>query len=166
MNYTKGSSGITNGAAANVIPKSDGTNLVTSRITDDGTNLAVDGVTVYPRPYKTYAAVLTQSSTDAPVATVLENTTGATFTWARSTFGTYTVTASSAVLAANKTFILFGNTKLGTSGVGATSFTTAAIRTSTTVITVTTSQQTAEDASGGMTDGQMTEMAFEIRVYP
>lgn len=34
--------GITNSAGANVVPKSDGTNLVTSRITDDGTDIALD----------------------------------------------------------------------------------------------------------------------------
>lgn len=35
-----GGGGITNAAGANVIPKSDGTNLVASNITDDGTNIS------------------------------------------------------------------------------------------------------------------------------
>jgi hypothetical protein len=35
--------GITNGAANNIIPKSDGTNLVTSRITDAGTQILLSG---------------------------------------------------------------------------------------------------------------------------
>ncbi len=37
-----GSGGITNSAGANVITKSDGTNLVASRITDNGTDIAAD----------------------------------------------------------------------------------------------------------------------------
>lgn len=36
-----GGGGITNSASANVIPKSDGTNLVASPITDDGTNINI-----------------------------------------------------------------------------------------------------------------------------
>src|SRR5690606_27707532 len=36
--WTCGSAGVTNSAGANVIPKSDGTNLVASSWTDDGTN--------------------------------------------------------------------------------------------------------------------------------
>jgi hypothetical protein len=42
--------GVTNSAGANVIPKSDGTNLVASRITDDGTDIYVGdavGATAY-----------------------------------------------------------------------------------------------------------------------
>lgn len=35
-------SSITNSAGANVVPKSDGTNLVASRVSDDGTNIAVN----------------------------------------------------------------------------------------------------------------------------
>jgi hypothetical protein len=41
-----GVGGISNSAGANVIPKSDGTNLVASQITDDGTTVTVDGPTV------------------------------------------------------------------------------------------------------------------------
>lgn len=37
VTYITASSGITNGAANNIVPKSDGTNLVTSNITDSGT---------------------------------------------------------------------------------------------------------------------------------
>jgi hypothetical protein len=43
-----------------------------------------------PQPaYKVYTALLSQSGSSAPVATVLENTLGGTPTWARSTTGTY-----------------------------------------------------------------------------
>jgi len=45
-----------------------------------------------PRPYKVYTALLTQSGTNAPVATVLENTLGAVPVWSRTAAGTYGVT--------------------------------------------------------------------------
>ena len=40
-------------------------------------------------PYKVYTALLTQSGTDAPVATVLENTLGGEVVWSRRFLGTY-----------------------------------------------------------------------------
>jgi hypothetical protein len=45
---------------------------------------------------KTYKALITQSGTDAPVATVLENSLGGTPVWARSNAGTYTITLNGA----------------------------------------------------------------------
>lgn len=52
-------------------------------------------------PRKKYAALLTQSGTNAPVATILEDTiTG--LVWARSSAGTYTLTKTGAFVA-NKT---------------------------------------------------------------
>lgn len=42
INSGGGGGGITNGAGANVIPKSDGTNLVASRITDNGTDIVAN----------------------------------------------------------------------------------------------------------------------------
>lgn len=56
------------------------------------------------RPYKVYTALLTQSGTDAPVATVLENTLGGTLVWTRDTTGQYTGTLNGA-FTENKTFI-------------------------------------------------------------
>lgn len=56
------------------------------------------------RPYKVYTALLAQSGTSAPVATVLENTLGGTIVWTRSTPGVYTGTLVGAFVT-NKTFI-------------------------------------------------------------
>jgi hypothetical protein len=42
--------------------------------------------------YKVYTALLTQSGINAPVATVLENTLGATITYSRVSDGIYTIT--------------------------------------------------------------------------
>ncbi len=44
---------------------------------------------VIPASYGVYAALLTQSGTDAPVATVLQNTTGTTVTFLRTNVGMY-----------------------------------------------------------------------------
>ena len=43
------------------------------------------------RPYKVYTALLTQSGTDAPVATVLENTLGVTPTFIYDEVGNYKI---------------------------------------------------------------------------
>lgn len=48
------------------------------------------------RPYRVYTALLTQTGTDAPVATVLENTLGKTINWTRFSAGIYRGTFSSA----------------------------------------------------------------------
>jgi hypothetical protein len=44
---------------------------------------------VPPKLYKSYVALLSQSGTNAPVATVLENTLGTTITWVRDSQSTY-----------------------------------------------------------------------------
>jgi len=51
-----------------------------------------------------YIASWTQATTSAPVPVQIFNNTGATFTWARTGTGQYSITASSAVFTANKTF--------------------------------------------------------------
>ena len=51
------------------------------------------------RPYKVYTALLTQSGTDAPVATVLENTLGGVPVWSYISTGTYRMTLTSAFTA-------------------------------------------------------------------
>ena len=62
----------------------------------------------YNLGYTVYTALLTQTGTAAPVATILQNTTGGTFTWTRQSAGNYTITASTALFTVNKT-IVFGN---------------------------------------------------------
>lgn len=53
--------------------------------------------------YLVYTALLTQADTDAPVATVLENTLGGTVVWSYSAVGIYLATLSGA-FTANKTW--------------------------------------------------------------
>jgi hypothetical protein len=100
--------------------------------------------------YTSYVALLTQT-VGAPVATVLQNTTGATFTWARTGGGIYTVIASSAIFTVNKT-IVFNNSGVDLGG----GYTPPQwTRTSGTEILVTT---------GGI-DNAMQNASFEIRIY-
>lgn len=56
------------------------------------------------RPYKVYTALLTQSGTNAPIATVFENTIG-NIVWSYVGAGTYKATLSGAFIV-NKTFLL------------------------------------------------------------
>jgi hypothetical protein len=58
------------------------------------------------RGYKAYTVLLTQQGANAPVATVLENSLGATITWVYDEFGFYRGVASSAVFVSNKTFLV------------------------------------------------------------
>ena len=58
----------------------------------------------YEPPYKVYTALLTQSGTNAPVATVLENTLGGEIIWSRNSVGIYTATLLRAFID-NKTTI-------------------------------------------------------------
>ena len=51
-----------------------------------------------------YIAQWTQTTTNDPVPVEIFNNTGATFTWARTGTGQYSITASSAVFTTNKTF--------------------------------------------------------------
>ena len=60
-----------------------------------------------PSSYTAYAALLTQTGTDAPVATVLYNNTSATFTWTRFGAGQYRVEANTSVFTEDKTAAVF-----------------------------------------------------------
>lgn len=61
------------------------------------------------RPYKVYTALLTQTGTAAPVATVLENTLGVNIIWIRSGIGAYRAVLLESLVAQEKTTLLFNN---------------------------------------------------------
>jgi len=84
---------------------------------------------------KTYRALVSQSGTAAPTATVLENSLGGTVVWARGSAGTYTGTLTGAFTSA-KTFIM----QPGETGTIAAIKNVIAVRTNANVITVTTVQ--------------------------
>lgn len=107
---------------------------------------------------KIYRATLTQTSTTAPVATVLENTLSAAVVWARTSQGFYTGTLASA-FTANKTFVrVVDQHAEGVDDAGVRKITITL--TSTNVITISTGDGTTQQ------DGQLTVSPIEILVYP
>ncbi len=94
------------------------------------------------RPFKVYKAKLTQSSTDAPVATIVENTLGGTPVYAFSSTGVFTATLTGAFPLAKTLIVLNSNV-------------VAAVRTSDNVITLT-----------GASNGLLTDTTLIIEVYP
>ncbi len=113
----------------------------------------VDQLSAYVVPYSSYTALLTQTSTDAPVATVLSSNLTGTFTWARTGVGVYTLTASTATFTAGKT-ILFLNA-------GSSPSLITGEKTSDTVLTI----KTFIPSNGVATDAAITNGAFEVRIY-
>lgn len=104
---------------------------------------------VSPRPYKTYAALLTQTGTAAPVATVMENGIGA-IVIARTGVGVYTMTLTGAFTT--------GKTAVNISHMGAGKVTAAL--TSANVITIST-----VDATPVAADAILNGTLVEVRVY-
>ena len=60
----------------------------------------------YSLGYTVYTALITQAGAAAPVATVLQNTTGGTIAWTRNSTGRYVATISGKTYTANKTAVL------------------------------------------------------------
>lgn len=112
--------------------------------------IAVNATTT--RPYTSYVALLTQSGTDAPTATVLENTLGGSVVWARSDVGVYTGTLVGA-FTLNKTAIF--------TSPSVTDSLVFSARTSADVVTLTTS-----DVDGTILDALLLATPIEIRVFP
>ena len=59
--------------------------------------------------YTKLVVLISQSGTNAPTLTILENTTGATFSTVRQAQGVYQITTLSSVFTVNKTLILANN---------------------------------------------------------
>ena len=107
------------------------------------------------RPYKIYVALLTQTSTNAPVATVLENTLGGTPVFTYDATGSYVCTLASA-FTNNKTAII-------TSTVSGTAVLEPIVK----ATSISTSVINLETFRGGSAaDGVMEKTVLEIRVYP
>ena len=102
----------------------------------------------YSLGYTVYTALLTQAGTAAPVATVLQNTTGGTITWTRTGTGAYTATISSSLFTSNKTIVFIN----GGSGPVSTMFWESP---TTTTVTISTPGS----------DSRLTDASIEIRVY-
>ena len=116
--------------------------------------------------YLVYTALLTQSGTDAPVATVLENTLGGTVSYTRDASGVYNCVATG-LLTVGKTVII-APTFLGTTNapypdalnINYNSLTLNGFSFTTFIDGI---NETASDLSG---NGNATKFPIEIRVYP
>ena len=119
-----------------------------------GTNTTQIATTAFvqanTRPYKVYTALLSQSGTSAPVATVLENTLGGSIVWTRVNPGIYSGTLTGA-FTTDKT-ILLNNNPVG--GVFTNIFS------SVNTITIQT-----RNYSNAQTDDGLSNTSIEIRVY-
>ena len=102
--------------------------------------------------YTVYSAALIQTGTAAPVATVLQNTTGGTFTWSRTSAGQYKATISGITLPANKV-VIFENAT-GDLNLGGKI-------TSSTIIDI----DQFSSGGGGYADGMLAGTSVEIRIY-
>ncbi len=107
--------------------------------------------------YLEYVALLSQSGTDAPVASVVENTLGGTVVWTRDGPGSYLGTLSGA-FPVGKT-VVFAQATLGSKPVS------ASVDGSGNAVGITTS---SVDEVGwyGMTDGGLEGAGVMVRVYP
>lgn len=119
--------------------------------------LTVGGVPIATSVYTVYTALLTQTSTNAPVATVLNNTTGSTLTWTRQTTGVYVLTATlpGGIFTANKVFFnITPSTDSRTIIISGQSNSTSTI----TIVSYDTFNQTEDDSL-------ITKVSFELRIY-
>jgi len=66
-------------------------------------------------PYKVYTALLSQTGTNNPLATVLENTTGANITFPKQFAGQYQIISDVPVFTIGKTFCIVTNNNSSTS---------------------------------------------------
>jgi len=123
--------------------------------TDAASKSYVDSVAPGVAGATGYIASWTQASTSAPVPVEIFNNTGATFTWARTSAGLYTVTASSAVFTTNKTF--FNLQGQGTSA-------TSQFLEPTSITTTVASYRQLVATTGALQDGNSGWL--EIRIYP
>ena len=105
----------------------------------------------YSLGYTVYTALLNQTGTAAPVATILQNTTGGTIIWTRTSTGEYTATIANALFTLNKTLVFINNGDGTHQGAGVAP---SWISPTTTTINIDT-----------FSDGALINGAIEIRVY-
>lgn len=139
------------GNASNYQTSIAANNLTNNAVAFELPNKTAGTYTLATTSYKVYTALLTQTGTSAPVATVLENTLGATITWSYVGVGQYYATASSAVFTADKTTGILSNS----SSTGINAF----------VNISTTEFNTVTTSSGVAANNELVKNMVEIRVY-
>ena len=117
-------------------------------------NFTVDSVVQAGLGYTVYTALVTQTGTGAPVATILKNNTTATYTWSRTGVGEYEVQTDINILDAPDTLV-FGN--IG-ENIKLDYFRWR-------VANINLIEVTTYDKDGNPTDGIFHKGSFEIRIY-
>ncbi len=153
------------------------TNIVSSigGVINDGGNIGLVGdsyITVTPnnttdtitlslntsaltRPYKVYTALLTQTGTSDPVASVVENTLGGTVVWTYSVTGVYFATLASAFANGRTTVQVNYGYHTGLANI------IEGYPSSTSVVRV----QTRKSSDGALSEMEGSNVFIEIRVY-
>jgi len=98
--------------------------------------------------YTSYAGYLVQSGTEAPLATVMQNTTGGTIAWSRNSSGNYSGTITGGAFTAGKTLVFINQ------GGSTSASVNIAWASSATAITIITGA-----------DDVLAKAAIEIRIY-
>jgi hypothetical protein len=111
------------------------------------------------KPYKVYVALITQFDTDAPVATVLENTIG-DITFFRNDVGSYAIISSS-LFTTGKTFLSYNNL---TSDDGVSDYKVMLTINSSSAISISTLNHSDTLQDGLLID--YSPLYLEIRIYP
>jgi hypothetical protein len=109
------------------------------------------------RPYKCYTALLTQTTTDAPVATVLENTLGDEVVWTRASTGAYEGTITGRLIEGKTIAVILNSTMTTDSDADKMLFYRASVD-AVGLITYSDSFSTPADAV-------LSDTPIEIRVY-
>jgi len=122
--------------------------------TQIATTAFVTTATVGVRPYKVYTALLSQTSTNAPIATVLENSLGGTVIWSRNSTGDYTATLSGAFQMGKS----WGNITLSTNVAGYDAYITNP--------TANTMNLVITNVAGVLTEMSATSASIKFEVYP
>ena len=124
--------------------------------TADAKKSTVQSVSDLIKPYKSWVGIISQTSTSAPTATVLQNDLSGTIVLTRSSVGVYVLTLASAFVV-NKTIIM---NKIALLNAFNSPLKTALInRTDANTITITSFSDSVE------TDSLLSSMPIEIRVY-
>lgn len=118
-------------------------------------------ITLASAAYKVYVALLTQTGTSAPTATVLANTLGGTVVWARTGTGGYTATLSGA-FTVNKTIVLVGHE--GNVAFDYVLFTV--FKNSVNSFQLATQEVEVTGPTADHADGILQNTEIEVRVYP
>lgn len=174
--YVSGLSGLTAGAMHFLDPATAGAITATEPTTDGQISkpvfIAVSTTAGYffnmrgaevgagTQDYLVYTALLTQSGTDAPVATVLRNTLGETPTYLRDGTGNYKITSPGNLFDSDKATIEFGTLPKSS---GAERFGISVDRSS---LAARFEIQTFQIVDQALVDSALAATKVEIRVYP